>query len=114
MTSNKSAIYGGYGGVSQKNHYVPPPSPPFVPHPASVPFYENLANATAELLSSAEATREFFVSNEGIILHRYLVDRTATQEFYEITTIDNPNDIITYVTDLSGTEDLMRSDGGFF
>ena len=112
--TNKSKIYGYYGGVSQQNHYVPPPCPPFVPQPASVPFYENYSSTTDELLSTAELTRDFFISNEGIILRRYLTDRTATQEFYELATLDNPNDVITYVTDLTGNEDLLLSDGGFF
>ena len=112
--SNKSKIYGYYGGVTQENHYVPPPSTPFVPQPASVPFYENYASTTEALLSTAELTREFFVSNEGIIMRRYLLERTPTQEIYELTTLDHPNDIITYVTDLSGDEDLLLSDGGFF
>jgi len=47
-------------------------------------------------------------------MRRYLLERTATQEIYELTTLDHPNDIITYVTDLSGDEDLLLSDGGFF
>ena len=112
--ANKSKIYGYYGGVTQQNHYVPPPSAPFVPQPASVPFYENYASTTEALLSTAELTREFFISNEGVILRRYLVETTATQEIYELTTLDNPNDIITYVTELTGNEDLLLSDGGLF
>ena len=111
---NKSEIYGLYGGVTNQNHYVPPPSLPFTPQPASVPFYENLADASAVLLSSAEYTREFFVNNEGSIMRRYLVGQTATEEFYEIKTLDNPNDIITYVAEISGGEDLLLRDGGFF
>jgi len=112
--ANKSKIYGYYGGVTQQNHYVPPPSAPFVPQPASVPFYENYASTTEALLSTAELTREFFISNEGVILRRYLVETTATQDIYELTTLDNPNDIITYVTELTGNEDLLLSDGGLF
>jgi hypothetical protein len=73
-----------------------------------------MSTASATLLSSADYTREFLENNEGIIMRRYLVDRTATQEFYEIKTLDNPNDVITYVTELSGAEDLMLMDGGTF
>ncbi len=112
--ANKSKIYGYYGGVTQQNHYVPPPSPPFTPQPASVPFYENYTSTTEALLSTAELTREFFVSNEGIILRRYLAERTDTQEIYQLTTLDNPHDVITYVTELTGNEDLLLSDGGLF
>lgn len=111
---NKSRAYGLYGGVTNQNHYIPPPSLPFTPQPASVPFYENLANASAMLLSSAEPTRDFFVNNEGIIMRRYLVKQTATEEFYEIRTLDNPNDVITYVTAISGAEDLLLINGGTF
>ena len=112
--ANKSKPYGYYGGVTNANHYVPPEVAPFVPCPPSVPFFENQATATTALLSSAEYTREFLEDNEGTIMRRYLVDRTETQEFYEIKTLDNPNDVITYVTGLSGAEDLMLMDGGEF
>lgn len=112
--SNKSKAYGYYGGVTEANHYVPPAVAPFVPCPPSVPFYENQSSATTALLSSAEYTREFLENNEGIIMRRYMVNRTETQEFYEIKTLDNPNDVITYVTGLSGAEDLMLMDGGEF
>ena len=112
--SNKSKAYGYYGGVTEANHYVPPAVAPFVPCLPSVPFYENQSTATIALLSSAEYTREFLESNEGIIMRRYLTNRTETEEFYEIRTLDHPNDIITYTTGLSGAEDLMLMDGGTF
>jgi hypothetical protein len=111
---NKSKIYGGYGGVTKQNHYVPPPCPPFIPQPASIPFCEEYASATSELLSSAQATKQFLMSNEGNIMRRHLVSSTETQETYRITTLDNPTDVITYTTTLSGTEDLLKTDGGFF
>jgi hypothetical protein len=111
---NKSQVYGFYGGVANRNHYVPPHSTPFTPQPASVPFYENLANASVGLLSSAEATRDFFINNQGNIIRRHLVGQTDTEEFYELKTLNYPNDIITYVTGISGTEDLMLLDGGTF
>lgn len=112
--TNKSKVYGYYGGVTQQNHYVPPPVPPFTPQPANLPFYENLANASTALLTSAEYTREFFENNEGTVMRRYLVGQTETEEFYEIKTLDNPNDVITYVTAISGVEDLLLLDGGTF
>ena len=112
--ANKSKAYGYYGGVTNENHYVPPPSTPFTPQPASVPFYEHYASATTALLSSATQTREFLVSNEGIIMRRYMVAQVGDQEYFEIRTNDNPNDVITYVTSLSGGEDLLLMDGGNF
>jgi hypothetical protein len=112
--NNNSKVYGTYGGVTKQNHYVPPPSIPFVPQPASVPFYENYSTAVDLLLSSAEATREFFVDNEGTIMRRYLVERTQTQEIYKLATLDHPNDVIIYTTNLAGPEDLLLMDGGIF
>jgi hypothetical protein len=114
MRNNKSKPYGYYGGVTKENHYIPPPSPPFIPHPASVPFYENQIATVTTLLTAAESTREFLKDNEGIIMRRYLVNKTETEEFYEIRTLDNPKDVITYTTTAEGAEDLTLMDGGTF
>jgi hypothetical protein len=113
---NKSAPYGYYGGVTNANHYVPSPSTPFVPQPASVPFYENQATATAALLSSADSTREFFEQNEGAIMRRYFTGIVNNQEVYEIKTLDNPNDLIIYTTPVSAENVLNVTvmDGGYF
>ena len=111
--ANKSAIYGYYGGVTNENHYVPPPSPPFTPQPPSIPFYENQANATLALLSSAEQTRQFFIDNQGAILRRYQVAVVGDVEFYEIKTLDDPNDIITYSA-ITSSVDILTMDGGTF
>ena len=113
---NKSAIYGYYGGVSDSNHYVPPPSAPFTPQPASVPFYENQASVATALLTSAQDTREFFEQNKGTIMRRKFVGIANDQEVYEINTDDNPDDLIIYTTPVSSVNLLNVSimDGGFF
>ena len=111
--ANKSAPYGYYGGVTKENHYVPPPSQPFTPQPPSIPFYENQANATLALLSSAEQTRQFFIDNQGAILRRYQVAVVGDVEYYEMKTLDNPNDVITYVSTTSAV-DVLLMDGGEF
>jgi len=112
---NKSAIYGYYGGVSDSNHYVPPPSTPFTPQPASVPFYENQASAVT-LLTSAKDTRDFFEQNKGSIMRRKFVGIANNQEVYEINTDDNPDDLIIYTTPISSVNllDVNIMDGGFF
>lgn len=112
--SNKSKPYGYYGGVTQQNHYVPPPSIPFIPQPASIPFVEDYAQKLEEIRFSVEETQKFFTLNKGSIMRRYLIERTSNQELYKITTIDNPTDVIIYTTSLSGVEDLLLLDGGEF
>lgn len=113
---NKSAIYGYYGGVTETNHYVPPPSNPFTPQPASIPFYENLASVATVLLTSAKDTRAFFEENEGSIMHRKFIGISNNQEVYEINTKDHPNDIILYTTPVSSENvlEVNLMDGGYF
>ena len=45
MATNKSSIYGYYGGVSQENLYVPPPSIPYTPQPSKVKLVLDGENA---------------------------------------------------------------------
>ena len=114
--SNKSAPYGYYGGVTNANHYVPPPSTPFTPQPASVPFYENQASVATALLTSAQDTRKFFEDNEGQIMRRRYVGIVDGLEVYEINTNDNPEDLIIYTTPVSSVNllDITMMDGGYF
>jgi hypothetical protein len=35
MATNKSKVYGYYGGVTNANHYIPPDSPSYIPQPAT-------------------------------------------------------------------------------
>lgn len=113
---NKSAIYGYYGGVSESNHYVPPPSTPFTPQPASIPFYENQASVATVLLTSAKDTRDFFEQNKGSIMRRKFIGIANDQEVYEINTDDHPNDLIIYTTPVSSVNllDVGIMDGGYF
>jgi hypothetical protein len=56
ITTNKSKVYGYYGGVTNENHYVPPPSIPFTPQPASTDIVDNgedeieIVDETGELI----------------------------------------------------------------
>lgn len=111
---NKSKPYGGYGGVTQQNHYVPPSAPTFVPQPASVPFYRDYRTTLQNLVSSVTFTRQFLVDNQDSILVRKLVDQIAGVNHFHINSQGHPNDIIEYDV-LSGSDpNLLTLDGGTF
>jgi hypothetical protein len=111
---NKSKPYGYYGGVTQENHYVPPPVPDFVPQPASVPFYEEYRTTLQSLVSSGPITREFLRDNIDSILVRKLIQQTGGTNHFEINSQGHPNDLIEYDV-LSGADvDLLLLDGGTF
>jgi len=114
---NNSLVYGGYGGVTKQNHYVPPPAAPFIPQPKTVPFYESQANLVNSLLSSIQQTKEFYEQNHGDIMYREFVGIADNQEFYQITTENDLNDIIVYRTPAASAIDTFEVgllDGGFF
>lgn len=114
IMNNKSAPYGYYGGVTQQNHYVPPSSVPFVPHEASVPFYRDYRTTLQHLVSSVNFTQEFLLQNAGSILVRKIVEQMGNSNHFHISTLDHPDDLITYDT-LSGYDvNLLGLDGGSF
>jgi hypothetical protein len=106
---NKSKVYGWYGGVRDDEHYVPPPSKPFVPYRDG-----DLDQAALALLSAVDETKEFLQQNDGAILRRYMVEVEDGQEMYVMTNPDNASDVLTYTTLLSGDESLTNLDGGYF
>lgn len=112
--TNKSKPFGYYGGVTQENHYVPPPSPSFEPQPASVPFYNDYRTTLQRLVSSVNFTREFLLDNADSIMVRKLVAQIGGSSHFEITTQGDPNDLITYDVLSGGDVDLMMMDGGYF
>lgn len=111
---NKSLPYGGYGGVTQQNHYVPPVAATFVPQPASVPFYRDYRTTLQNLVSSVSFTKQFLVDNQNSILVRKIVEQIGGVNHFHINTQEHPNDIIEYDV-LSGADpDLLTLDGGWF
>jgi hypothetical protein len=111
---NKSKPYGYYGGVTQENHYVPPPSVPFDPQPASVHFYKEYRTTLSNLISSVGFTQQFLIDNQDSIMVRKLVQQLEGVNHFEINTQGHPNDIIEYDV-LSGVDpDLLTLDGGTF
>lgn len=114
---NKSLSYGYYGGVTNENHYTPPPSVPFVPQPPSVPFYTELAQSISFLLTAIENTQDYLSAYDDILLRRYLIQRTDTTELFKINTNQDPNDLLVYTDGISGVtagKDLFLLDGGTF
>jgi hypothetical protein len=114
MKKNKSAPYGYYGGVTQENHYVPPPVADFVPQPASTPFYEDYRLTLIRAITSVGFTEKFLMDNAGSIMFRTAEGLPYGAQQFTISTPDHPNDKIEYDT-LSGDDvDLMLLDGGTF
>jgi hypothetical protein len=114
MKRNKSAPYGYYGGVTQENHYVPPPAPDFVPQPASTPFYEDYRLTLQRAVTAIGFAEQFLIDNGGSIMYRTATGLPYGAKEFQISTLDHPNDVIVYDT-LSGDDvDLMLLDGGLF
>lgn len=112
--SNLSKPYGYYGGVTNENHYVPPEVASFEPHPASVPFYGDYRSKMISMLSSIDFVKEFLAVNSGSILLRTLVDEIHGIGTFDMYTLDQPEDIITYNSNLKTTVDLLEVDAGHF
>lgn len=114
---NQSSSYGYYGGVTNENRYIPPPSAPFVPQPPSVPFFKDLEQSISTLLTAVETTQSFLSTYDDILLRRYLVQRVDNIETYKINTNENPNDLLVYTDGISGIDagrSLLVMDGGTF
>jgi hypothetical protein len=93
---NKSAAYGYYGGVSSKNHYVPPDSENYVPQPPKA----QLTEKDILLLRKSEHAVNFVNSHSSNILLRV---NTSSQpdniDTFMITTSGRPEDVIIYTSD---------------
>ena len=111
---NKSKPYGYYGGVTNENHYVPPSVPAFVPQPKTVPFYAEYIQMLDEALSSVDFSLEYLALSADKILIRKELSATDEFRMFEMKTYAHPNDIITYMSPISGMVDLLTLDGGIF
>lgn len=116
MSSNLSQPYGFYGGVTQQNHYVPPPALDFQPQPKSVPFTkqyrEILQSMFVEMPSAGVTVAEFLTSNEAFIMFRRIVGQTDGLNDFEINTQERPNDLLIYSALSAVAIDLLKLDGG--
>ena len=113
MIKNKSSVYGGYGGVTNENHYVPPGSPKYVPQPARVTFTEADRLAIQQLVSQTT----FYVEHGPDILVRKLTSSIPNGadniDTFVMSTSAKPEDSIVYTSDTNKV-DLNRTDAGFF
>jgi hypothetical protein len=94
---NKSNIYGGYGGVTKQNYYVPPSSPDFVPQAALVAF----TTADQANLQVVADNIGFYAENGPNIMLRTSVP-VGNEDVFTITTEANPQDRIVYTADDKG------------
>lgn len=105
LSKNKSDVYGGYGGVSRQNHYIPPQSPPFDPQPATVHITENQLQEIIEKIStiSFQEATTFVAENSGsIVLRNVLIDRGG----YKTSVLfsqDNLSDLLTVTSKATST-----------
>lgn len=99
-SNNPSAPYGYYGSVAPGDVYFPPKRPQLTSLPRSVPFtQQDLENLRA--LTSSEEFKQFLKTNAGAIALRHLqVTQTANKTF-EINTLNDLGEPITYTTALS-------------
>lgn len=114
MSNNKSKFYGYYGGVTNENHYTPPAVPAFVPQPKTIPFYIDYIQMLDDALSSIDFSLEYLALSADKILIRRQLSASDTLKTFEMRTLANPNDVITYTTPISGMVDLLVFDGGMF
>lgn len=108
--TNKSAVYGYYGGVSNENHYVPPGSPSYVPQPATIPFTTSDKSLMLHLLSTAD----FINQNAPNMLIRTNTEHlTGNIDTFVISTSGKPEDVIVYTSN-TDVIDINVVDGGLF
>ena len=108
--SNKSKVYGYYGGVTKQNVYTPPESPDFVPQPPKVALTE----ADKQTLLALADNLEFYAENSPHIMLR-TAESVGTVDTFTISTEANPDDKIVYTTDeiISRGVNLNVTDGGY-
>lgn len=106
--SNYSKVYGGYGGVTKQNFYVPPGTPGFEPQSARIPFTVD----DKENLEEVAANIGFYAENAPNIMIRTSVS-VGSQETFTISTSANPEDTIVYTADTNGIN-LNVVEAGYF
>lgn len=110
MATNKSKVYGYYGGVTNANHYVPPSSPGFVPQPATRPFTAKDKEKFDQIVSMAA----FIGDNAPNIMLRTNTFSTPNNiDSFVISTSGKPEDVIIYTSE-TDVVNLNVTDGGYF
>lgn len=118
MSKNYSEAYGGYGGVSNNAHYVPPPIPDFVPQPPSVPFTTTLIDEIQKALRTINLNdlTTFINTNSGnLLLRKEIIDSDLSTDVFSMFTMNNPTEQITFTVPASSdTINMFNLDGGTF
>lgn len=110
MATNKSSIYGDYGGVSNQNHYVPSGNTNFTPKPPQMLFSE----ADRLLVQQLIQQTSFYSNNAQNILIRTLSSsQPGNVDTFVLSTSAKPEDVIIITSD-TDTVNLNQLDGGFF
>ena len=92
--NNKSSIYGYYGGVTEENHYVPPESPNFIPHPSKNNIFTE--EDRAQLQQLLDQT-QFYVDNApNILLRVNTLSLSGNIDTFVMSTSAKPEDVVIY------------------
>lgn len=99
-STNPSAPYGYYGSVAPGEVYFPPETYALAPMPKTVPF-TNEHLALLSTLTASEAFKSFLKANAGSILLRNLIGSHNNEKVFELITLADLENLITYSTALS-------------
>ena len=118
MSKNYSEAYGGYGGVSNEAHYVPPSVPDFTPQPPSIPFTTDYAEELQKALRTINVNdiATFINANSGnILLKKEVIDSDLTVDTFNMFTMNHPTEQITLTGPASSDNvNMFNLDGGTF
>ena len=108
MNKNKSSVYGYFGGVTNPNHYVPPESQPFIPHPPKAAFTAEDKAFLEQLKGEIGEAAVFIQTNAAdILLRKNTESAPGNIDTFVMSTLGKPEDTITYT---SSKDDVVLSD----
>ena len=107
--TNKSKVYGYYGGVRKENIYTPPASVAFVPQTPQAVFTLEDKNNFDIVAQGAQ----IYAENASNLLQRTSVIQ-GDQENFTISSPENQEDRIVYYAPRDGSIQLNTLDGGTF
>lgn len=118
MSKNYSEAYGGYGGVANNAHYVPPAVPDFIPQSPSIFFTAERAQQIQSVLDDININdiTTFINNNSGnILLKQEVIDSDLTIDTFSMYTLNNPTEQIMLTIPASAdVVNLLNLDGGTF
>ena len=118
MSKNYSEAYGGYGGVSNDSHYVPPAVPNFIPQPPTIPFTTQHVDDIQKALRTINVNdlTTFINANSGnILLRKEIFDNDLSTDAFSMFTMNNPTEQISFTVPASSDViNMFNLDGGTF